>query len=574
MYRKFRIHNFLSFLIFIVYTNSPFYSQSNEDIHLLQSAIDQYKRGEYNKAEYQLRQLLVKGAKFNDPFQIQLHNNLGNIYADIGKNSKAVHEYTTALSIASQLSNPVETAKIQKNLGTVFMSLGRFNRAEYYYKRALTTAQTENQLILEADCLNNLGTIYEQTNRLDEAKQAYFNALNIYSLKNKLAEIPMVSSNLALVYKALKKMDSCLYYNEQALQATKDLNDPWMEAAIANNIGNVYGEMGQLENALFYLNHSLKISQQIKALEVEIMTLESLADAYAKAGNYEKAFDFLKKMQKTQEKFNSLSINKEIEALNIRYQSKEKDLITKELKVKQQRTLWISLVVVISLIFIAVLVILILRKRQKEEHLRDLTYATLESETRTRFNLASDLHDHIGQKIALITMFTHQLSTPSAQQKMQTYLADLGQEIRKLSHQLVPEAFKFGLTRSLEELKKEIETISSIQVHLNIQSDSFSFLNARENLNLYRIIQELTSNSIKHGKSSQINIIAEKTQFQLTITISDNGIGFNKKAFLSSSGIGWKTIEARLQAMNSSFQITSSKIGSSIELVIPIQNNE
>lgn len=553
----------------VLLMNSVAFCQTTEERVQLQRAIKHYQAGELETARGLLRSLSSVTANAEDTFRIQVHNNLGNVYADLGKNKEAVQAYTQALMIASNTENRIEIAKIRKNLGAVFMSLGRFNQAETYYLQALEIAINEKDLILQADCLNNLGTVYEQTARLEQAKEAYFNALGIYRATNKHGNIAMVSSNLALVFKAGNEIDSCIHYNLIAIQAAQDLKDTWMEAAIANNLGNLYGELGQIQQATSYLTRSLQLAQKINALEIEIMALESFSDAYARAGDYQKAFDYLKRMQKRQNVFNNLSLSKEIETLNIRFQTREKDLIAQQLKTKQRVTLWISSLVIFILLISGILGIILIRKRIREKHLINLHAVTMESETNARMALASDLHDNIGQKIAVLSMYTHHIPDRAEQEKIQGFIQNLGQEVRQLSHQLVPEAFKFGLERSLQELKNEIESTSTIRVDLACEPGVFDKFPTNTHLNLYRIVQETISNSLKHAQATQIQITAKQAGTHIELSIQDNGRGFDIKKLQKSEGIGWKSIEARIQTLGGSFQLASSETGTLLTLKIP-----
>lgn len=549
------------------------FAQQVEDKQALQNAILLYEKGELKAAEKTLRELRNKTKQFQTTFSIQVLNNLGNVYADQGKNQVAIQCYSEALFHAKRANQRLDQGKILKNIGAVHMSLGQLQKAENYYQQALKIALSVQNEKLIADCQNNLGTVYEQTNQLTKAKTAYFTALTSYTKQHAFADIAMVSSNLALVCKAKNEFDSCFYYNEVALKAANQLNDQWMEAAIANNIGNLYGQQGNLTNALKYLNQSLKAAKKINALEIEIMSLESISDAYAKAGKHDKALEFLKKMQQQQKQFDDLALRKSIEELEIKYQTKEKDLLAEQLQKEKQNTLLLSIAGVLIIVAFSGVWIIVKRKRLNEQYFNDLNAITVESEMNTRMKIASDLHDHIGQKIAVLQMYSSQIEQTSIKEQFKNLIQELGTEVRGISHSLVPEAFQFGLSRSLEELKSELEKTNAITVELTVQKNAFENFSAANNLLIYRVVQEIVSNVLKHAQATLLSIQIKKEDQFYTITIQDNGKGFDTKTIKQSSGIGWKTIEARLQTIKGNFKVNSDSKGTSVTLKIP-ENNE
>lgn len=551
---------------------NPALGQTQEQKQALKQAIQCYEQGKLSESK-ELLLGLTKTNHLPPEFSIQVWNNLGNVYADQGKNLFAIEAYNKALYQAKQRSKKEEESKLLKNIGAVYMSLGRFNKAETYYEEALQMALAMKNTKIIADCYNNLGTVYEQTARIELAKDTYFKAIELYKRIRSYTDIAMVSSNLAIVYKSDKRLDSCIHYNQVALKASVLSKDLWMQSAISNNLGNVYGEYGQLDSAVSYLTNSLNLAREIDALEIEIMALESLSDAYHRAGKDYEAFSYLKKMQKQQQLFNNLSLNKSIDELNIRYQTKEQKMRNIELQNKQRYILLFSVIGCLIFALVVGFIWYAKRKKMREYYLKEVNAVMIESESNARMELASDLHDHIGQKIAVISMSTHHVEGKT-KQNIQDLLADLGNEVRSLSHRLVPEAFRFGLVRALKELKEELNQSTNVQLHIHTADNAFEEFSATNNLSIYRILQELVSNALKHAKASEIEIAIEKTAGSYAIAIRDNGKGFNTSQLKKSSGIGWKTIASRIDALGGTWSVSSSSKGTEIQLHLPLPNEK
>lgn len=569
---KFHLLKYFLILIYTITCTSFVYPQNFSDQNNLKKAINFYETGDLKQAE----EILLKLNSSTNPkkveFQIQVLNNLGNVYADLGKNKLALSNYHQALLIAKKSNLFLTEGQIKKNIGAVYMSLGQFTTSEQYYNQAKKIADNIHNEELKADCLNNLGTIYEQTNRIALAKRSYLNAIEIYTTLKKPANLAMVSSNLAIVYKAENKLDSCIYYNTFALTSSKLANDKWMEAAISNNLGNAFSKNDQTDKALLKINSALKLAKTIGALEIEIMCLESLSDVYFKSGNYKQAYHELKKMKTLQESFNNLSLSKEIEDLRIKYQTKEKELLNEQLRTEKKNTIVIFILLLSLLIAMFTTGWIIRRKKIEQDYQKLVNAAIIESETDTRLKVASDLHDNIGQKVAVLSMFLQKFKDEDS--RLKTLIQDLGEQIRNISHSLVPEAFKLGIIKALYGLKLEIEQYGEIKVDLTCPEKAFNNYSPNENLVIFRIIQEILSNSIKHSKATKLSIDINRDSENYRVTISDNGIGFNIVHLKNSSGIGWKIIESRLSVLSGTFRVKTENPGTSITLFLPVRPNE
>ncbi|MEM9681289.1 MAG: ATP-binding protein, partial [Bacteroidota bacterium] len=91
----------------------------------------------------------------------------------------------------------------------------------------------------------------------------------------------------------------------------------------------------------------------------------------------------------------------------------------------------------------------------------------------------------------------------------------------------------------------------------NYDIDEFNTINKTNDLHIFRIIQELISNSIRHGNAKTINVIIKQSGDFLTIEYKDNGIGFDTEAIDRKAGIGLQNIESRVAILNGSMVIES-----------------
>jgi signal transduction histidine kinase len=183
-----------------------------------------------------------------------------------------------------------------------------------------------------------------------------------------------------------------------------------------------------------------------------------------------------------------------------------------------------------------------------------------------RIRFARDLHDSIGQKLSVVKMYL----SDSGSEKVNNFLDEAISEVRVISHNLIPEELNFGIKRALNELAEKINLANKIRVTLKVEPDNLK-LSKEIELSVYRIIQEILNNMVKHAQASQIDIRLESKNNLLIISVNDNGQGFDTKIIERSSGIGWQNIYARTKVLNGIIDIKSEiNKGTKIKITIPV----
>ena len=154
--------------------------------------------------------------------------------------------------------------------------------------------------------------------------------------------------------------------------------------------------------------------------------------------------------------------------------------------------------------------------------------------------------------------------------KASNMLDDAYQEVRRIAHDMVSGVLtKFGLVPALQELARTISTNGKMNVKV-ITSGLGDRLDSKVEITLYRIIQELLSNILKHAKASEAIIQLTRLNGELNISVEDNGKGFNPEKI--KYGMGIKNMEARVQALDGSVFIDSGKgNGTTVMIDLPIE---
>jgi signal transduction histidine kinase len=208
-----------------------------------------------------------------------------------------------------------------------------------------------------------------------------------------------------------------------------------------------------------------------------------------------------------------------------------------------------------------------LEKRDLEiKHQREQLRAIIITQETERKRIAQDLHDDISSKLNVVSLNSHLLNktslTATEVQEITTNIIELTgkalQSTRRIAHDLLPPVLdKFGLDAGIEELCSEFNSSKAVLVTYKNTID-FDEMEKDMTLHLFRILQELMNNSLRHGKATSISILFELINGQRTCIYKDNGTGFDTADTNNQSGLGMKNIQSRVDFLDGSLQISSS----------------
>lgn len=232
--------------------------------------------------------------------------------------------------------------------------------------------------------------------------------------------------------------------------------------------------------------------------------------------------------------------------------------------------IWITSACILLFILLAFILIMFrtyVRKIRQEErekrnlllkHQHDLLTNTIESEEKEKKRIAQNLHDDLLAQLHRVKLINNdtELSQP---------LSQIIQQLRDISHDLLPPfldelPFEESINNFLHAFKKEYDI--SIQINSQIQQN----ISSSVKLQLFRILQELTINILKHSKANQIAVMWRATTNYSCLIVTDNGIGINTE---STQGLGLKNIESRAKVIQANYRFRSKKNkGTSFQLLI------
>ena len=525
-----------------------------------------------------------------------------------GVTQKDKEGYPFLLKIILEKSIPlVERYENSKSLGFLYTQLAiiltynaEFEKAGNYNKKALTILERSypHSAELFYTYLNSASNFCYQA-KGDEAKKFldkaekmiqpypessanafYYYGKTLYLITKQRNEeaLPVIEKGIFYSTKFSQNLlAQMFYFNKYDIlkklrrydEAKKTLEDILAEQSLASDLNNrkaIYKQLSALNEEMGNPKEALlweqKYSKLNDSLNTESVKLE---------------------INKIEAKFNAAE--KERKIANLNAEKKQREL---EVSEKNSYLIGLSLVLLLLIIFFIFFFVIYRKNKkiseQKEINLQQkitdikqkeelsLTKAILEGEERERERIARDLHDGLGGmlagvKINFSTWSSHHLN-PEKDKEFYRILSQLDNSVAELRHvarNLMPESLlNFGLETALNDLcefyiRKDLDIdFQPINIEkklpLNIQ------------LNIYRIVQELLANAVKHSGANNILLQCSQSEENFFITIEDNGKGFAKNSEEKTKSLGLRNLKNRVDYLKGKMEINSDHEGTTINI--------
>lgn len=214
-----------------------------------------------------------------------------------------------------------------------------------------------------------------------------------------------------------------------------------------------------------------------------------------------------------------------------------------------------------------------LKTTEKERNRALEMFISMQDDERKR--IAADLHDSIGPMLAAIKINFLRLSnaklegaaSDSLVQKTESIIDEAISEMRNIAHRLMPKGLSTkGLIALLSDYFVNLKTVYHLNIHFDHNINVS--LNHELQMNLYRIISELSLNTAKHSEAQNLFVTVKTEANQTTVIIKDNGKGFSP-AEKDTSALGLKNVKSRVEYLSGKMGLESSDKGTTVEIWIP-----
>lgn len=495
------------------------------------------------------------------------------------------------IPLALKAGDSARVARNYQNLGLIFSNQLDYLKAEKYFKSSISI-------------LENLGV-----KSLELADSYIFAAKNYIYLKDYPPVKPMLDSakvQLAddpdsnylpdyymvegMYYTRLRQFNKAHESFDKGLQMALKLNRPYEHQSIMLQKYFAYKEMGNYSKALPIIKRLAQEKEIIPHYKNRMLYYYELAETSAKTSDMGAAYNWLHKYALLADSTNEQRIKTDIAELETKFQTTQKEKRIFQLQSQNEKAAltiknnqlisWLLAVVCIFLMAVTVLVLLFYRNNKrlwlqqkllhelelqkiKQDHRISMLSAMLEGQEQERTRLARDLHDGLGGLLSSIKIELSQIGLDQNRQlksgidRTLAHLDDAVNELRRIARSLMPEILmNYGLAEATKEFCKNLrETGVNLVCQVYHYTDSFA---KEKQVVLYRIIQELVNNAVKHSAATQILVILQQSGDTIFVTVEDDGKGFDLSKTQSGNGAGLANVKARADFLNAKLDIHSS----------------
>ncbi len=528
--------------------------QGQADVYEKRSLI-YYYQGEYEAAVRDHLRAIHLYQELGDS------SGLGHAYLQLGYQGKkrdlkgSIQQMETGVAILEAIGDEAKLTGGYDNLGVLYEMQGDYSKAGFLYEKVYQMKLKRNDSIGLPYSLDHLGGLAVLMGQYTKAEKLMETSFQIRKLRNDLNGMAESRLYQAELYRAWQKPKQVIALMEEAIPLGRQIGYSQMVLKAHRYLAEAYAETGvyaaayQHQKAFSLLNDSLfTIAGNHKILQLE------------------KKFEMREKEQENRR----LVQEKEIQGLELSQQ-----------KAANARLFWTAVSALLSLLLLFSYVYARLQARQRAEKAqlqRQNFKAVLAAEEKERSRIARELHDSVGQLLAaaklhwsIFELQVHDMLKGKVQEQIRL-LDEAVQEVRAISHNLMPVALTSkGLFSAIRGTVERINVAGGMQIELYMEVEGDRFEPDFE-LSVYRMVQEVLSNMLKHAYASRIVLDIQLDEKELLISMRDNGIGFQTDRISRSSGIGWGNLRARTDLLGGRMEVISQPgEGTSVLFELPVR---
>ncbi|HQN93968.1 MAG TPA: tetratricopeptide repeat protein [Prolixibacteraceae bacterium] len=548
--------------------------------------------GQYDSTETLLNQALDEfHSQFSTDAEMgsKIYNRFGHLKTVRSFPETAIKYYLEALKYSEQMDDYPQMCAVCTNISYLYGQVGATSQVklDYAYKALKYAEKSKDPWALE-QAYSTLGNTLQNADSTEEALKYQLKGLELSRQMKSEQKECFAALNIGANYLQLNRWDEAETYFMKALNLARKNNLKRPEAYILSCLADVYRGKKQYDQSELYVQEAMKIKDALsdtEQLDIYLAAI-NLSVVRGDLAAFEEQFEAYSAQQ---EKVKNLAVHEKMVELETQYETEKKEKQIAELIHNQRLILGIALVGLFALIAIVLALFFSARlansrKALAEQRISQMeqeqkllnTQAVLEGETTERTRLAKDLHDGLGGMLSVVKLNLNGmknysvLDSDNVEQfnKTVNMLDDSIKELRRIAHHMMPESLlRYGLKASLSDFCNAVPNVSFHYFGNEQRIDS--------NLEIltYRSIHELVNNALKHSHASQINVQIVQESDRLSITVQDNGKGFNPK--IQTSGMGLKSISDRVSTFNGEMNIYAEpEKGTEINIEFNLKNEK
>jgi signal transduction histidine kinase len=366
------------------------------------------------------------------------------------------------------------------------------------------------------------------------------------------------------------------------------------------NIAVIYEKQGKYLNAIAQYDTCLTIAREIGAKDELLTIYDNIHKTYKLSGNNDKSLEYLTRYIQLKDSIFNLEKMEIISDLELKYEKEKNEAeilalnlenLQKDLAIKKEANRKNMFMAVGGLFFLVALFLflyfrqLIKKNRQlaaqkllkaAEEKKLSSAQALLEGQEEERIRISKELHDGVGVLLSTANLYLSTVAGEATKNKelvskAQKIVNDANTDVRKISRNLMPTILALhGLDEALHDLMENIDHLPDKYGEFHVTGNPKPLSKAREVM-VYRMVQELISNTMKHANAESVDLELDYQEKDLVITYKDDGIGFDFEKELMKKSLGLKSIRSRVDYLKGTMEFSNGiENGVKYDIRVPI----
>ncbi|MGC4039600.1 MAG: ATP-binding protein [Flavobacterium sp.] len=521
---------------------------------------------------------------------------IGEAYQKQNKIKEGIASYLKGLEISEKHNEKSLSGTLYNGIGTCYFYLNNLKKAEYYLKLAAKSKKEANDYKYYAFISANIAAIQIANQSFGESIKTLKEAEKTLLKDKQYESIATIYNSLGAAYQSVKP-DSCIYYYEKSLSFSAKNKDYLNMMSVYQNIGDYYLSKKNYPKAMQYMKNAIATNELRPEDEYKARLFERISGLYDSIKDFKNAYHYKKLEVETRQRLLSKAKQKEIEELEIKYQTAKKEKQIQQHKheiekAKNQQIMLIFSSIALFLIAGIITYILFQRKKlsQKLEQEKLKLFENIVHEIKTPLTLIDGPIQVMKQNPDL--SYQQELGLMERNSKKLMNLVDElldTSKLKKGSFQLhyttgpIDDFIETIVSNFMNEAKaKEIEIV-------NIPSNTEKSHSFPSNA-LEKIVSNLIGNAIKYcPEKSKIEVISQINGTQLSIKVNDNGNGIPKAeqkqvfqrffrgkgtSHLNGTGIGLSLVKELVELAQGTVELQSNADGTAFLVSVPIKEME
>ncbi|WP_133256954.1 tetratricopeptide repeat-containing sensor histidine kinase [Hymenobacter edaphi] len=535
----------------------------------------------------------------------------GRIRYTLGQAAEAAAQLHAAQRLAAAARDTLRLASAYLYLGTTYKNLQQYGpaleyvrQARHYYDRAVRQGHAAARRGV-AVTYNNSGTVYLEQQKYPLAAADFGQALRRGRLLGDSGVVVLALYNLGAIALQRKQPQTAHQYYRQTLVIDRAQGNVQGQAESWLNLGDALLQLKRYRETEQAYGQALQLARQMQARPLLRVVYDGYATLYQATGDFRQALRWRTRFQDLNDSLFRDETTAQVTEMRTKYETEQKEaqnrLLQKQKQLQRARLRAQQLLIrrrntqllgglLVGGLLAAVGWLLYARRRlqqrveleqQRQQLERQRAAAVLEAEENERRRIGADLHDSVGQLLTAAKLNLHALGQQlgprlgNQQVLLDNAVATVDEsfrEVRGISHNLMPTTLlRRGLAAAVRDFLDKLPSDNGLRVEVQAYGLDDIRLQPTVESVLFRVIQELMQNIIKHAQATEVTLQLVRGEDDLTVTVEDNGVGFAPQTLGSEAGIGLRNVTTRMSYLGGQAHFDAAPgRGTTVTLEMPL----